>query len=179
MSVKRVNHTAISVSDMARSIAFYRDLLGLEVLMEMDVDRHPGLDEVVGMSDARGSVAFLAAGDTMIELWCYTSPRGTAVPSGSIPADLGVRHVAFEVDDLASLHARVRAAGYRFNSPPVDLGLHYTCYLHGPDDELIELLEDRTDRDMMRRVHERTVARRAKASAGSSIDARNDSTTQE
>lgn len=179
MSVKRVNHTAISVSDMDRSIGFYRDLLGLEVLMEMDVDRHPGLDAVVGMNDARGRVTFLAAGDTMVELWCYSSPRGAPVAQNSLPADLGVRHVAFEVDDLASLHARVESAGYRFNSAPVDLGLHFTCYLHGPDGELIELLEDRTDRDMMRRVHERTLARRTKVASGSSADAHNPSKTQE
>ena len=169
MGVRRVNHTAVAVSDLDRSIAFYRDLLGLSVLMEMDVDRHAGLDRVVGMADARGRVAFLAAGDTQIELWCYSSPTGRPVPTDSLPADLGVRHVAFEVDDLDDLHGRVSAAGYRFNSPPEDLGLHKTCYLHGPDNELIELLEDRTTADMMRRVHERTLARRATAGQPSSV----------
>ena len=162
MGVRRVNHTAISVSDMDRSIAFYRDLLGLTVLMEMDVDRHPGLDSVVGMADAQGRVTFLAAGDTQVELWCYTTPRGQPVASDSRPADLGVRHIAFEVDDVDELHARLASAGYRFNSAPVDLGLHKTCYLHGPDDELIELLEDRTDAAMLARVHQRTLERRAR-----------------
>ena len=82
------------------------------------------------------------------------------VPANSLAADLGVRHVAFEVDDVDAMHARLTAAGYRFNSPPVDLGLHKTCYLHGPDDELIELLEDRTDRSMMARINKRTIERR-------------------
>ena len=165
MGVTRVNHTAVSVRSMERSIEFYRDLLGLELLMEMDVDRHEGLDAVVGMTNAVGRVAFLAAGDTLIELWCYTTPHGLDVAADSIPADLGVRHVAFEVDDVDQLHGQLVAAGYRFNSAPVDLGLHKTCYLHGPDDELIELLEDRTDRDMMARINARTVAKRAAAAA--------------
>lgn len=39
MPVTRVNHTAISVRDMDRSIEFYQDQLGLEVLMEVEVDR--------------------------------------------------------------------------------------------------------------------------------------------
>lgn len=165
MGVKRVNHTAVSVRDMDRSIAFYRDLLGLEVLMEMDVDHHPGLDSVVGMTDAVGRVAFLAASDTMVELWCYAQPRGVDVAPESRAADLGVRHIAFEVENVFELHRQLVEAGYRFNSPPVDLGLHKTCYLHGPDNELIELLEDRTDVAMMTRINSRTMARRAQRDA--------------
>lgn len=160
MGVVRVNHTAVSVRSMDRSLKFYTDMLGLELLMEMDVDRNKGLDMVVGMTDAVGRVAFLAAGDTLVELWCYSTPSGQAVPADSLAADLGVRHVAFEVDDVDAMHARLTAAGYRFNSSPVDLGLHKTCYLHGPDDELIELLEDRTDRSMMARINKRTIERR-------------------
>ncbi|MEO6123499.1 MAG: VOC family protein [Ilumatobacteraceae bacterium] len=162
MPVIRVNHTAISVRDMDRSIEFYRDRLGLEVLMEMDVDRHPGLDSVVGMSDAVGRVTFLAAGETLVELWCYSSPVGLDVANDSRPADLGVRHIAFEVDDVEAMYHALSNGGYRFNSPPVDLGLHKTCYLHGPDGELIELLEDRTDRAMMARIHQRTITARAR-----------------
>lgn len=162
MPVTRVNHTAISVRDMVRSIEFYRDQLGLELLMEMDVDHHPGLDSVVGMSGAVGQVSFLAAGDTLVELWCYTAPLGLDVAQDSRPADLGVRHIAFEVDDVEAIHRQLVDAGYRFNSVPVDLGLHKTCYLYGPDNELIELLEDRTDRAMMKRIHQRTITARAR-----------------
>lgn len=164
--IVRVNHTAISVRDMDRSLAFYQGLLGLEVVLEMDVDRHEGLDRVVGMTDAVGRVAFLKAGDTLVELWCYRSPVGRPVGRDSSAADLGVRHIAFEVDDVDSLHATLSAAGYRFNSAPVDLGLHKTCYLYGPDDELIELLEDRTDPAMLSRITARTMARRANGGGG-------------
>ena len=167
MTVRRVNHTGISVTDMERSLAFYRDVLGLRLVMDMDVERHPGLDTVVGMTDAVGRVVFLRAGDTLVELWCYSEPRGRPLDASYRPADLGVTHVAFEVDDVDEVHRVVVAAGYHANSAPVDLGLHKTCYVRGPDGEFVELLEDRTTDAMLERVTARTIAARARARHGS------------
>ena len=42
MTARKVNHTGISVTDMERSLAFYRDALGLRLVMDMDVERHLG-----------------------------------------------------------------------------------------------------------------------------------------
>ena len=167
MTVRRVNHTGISVTDMERSLAFYRDVLGLRLVMDMDVERHPGLDTVVGMTDAVGRVVFLRAGDTLVELWCYSEPRGRPLDASYRPADLGVTHVAFEVDDVDEVHRVVVAAGYHANSAPVDLGLHKTCYVRGPDGEFVELLEDRTTDAMLERVTARTIAARERARQGS------------
>jgi catechol 2,3-dioxygenase-like lactoylglutathione lyase family enzyme len=161
MGVLRVNHTAVSVRDMDVSLAFYVDALGLELVAEIDIDHAAGLEAVVGLGNVTARMALLRAGDTEVELWCYAEPVGAPVPPTASAADLGVRHVAFAVDDLGALYARLVADGYRFNSPPVDLGLHLTCYLHGPDAELIELLEDRSDPARWARIHQRTLARRA------------------
>ena len=56
------------------------------------------------MTDAVGRVVFLRAGDTLVELWCYTEPRGDLSRRTYRPADLGVTHVAFEVDDVDEVH---------------------------------------------------------------------------
>lgn len=159
--VRRVNHTGISVREMEASLTFYRDVLGLELVVDLDVDHHPGLDTVVGMQGAVGRVVFLRAGDTIVELWCYSAPEGRPLQDDYRPADLGVTHVALETDDVESLHAAVTAAGYRAKSPPVDLGIHKTCYVHGPDGEIVELLEDRSTDEMWARATARTVAARA------------------
>lgn len=163
MGVTKVNHTGISVSEMERSLVFYRDLLGLELVMDMDVDRHAGLDAVVGMPETVGRVVMLAAGDSLVELWCYQNPRGRPLPDDYKPADRGVTHIALEVDDVDAMHARVVNAGFRAKSAPVDLGIHKTCYVHGPDGEIIELLEDRSDREMLARVTKRTIEKRLRA----------------
>ena len=79
--IKRVNHTGISVRDMERSLTFYRDLLGLELIFDSDLDDVPPLNAVVGMDAARGRVTWLRAGDTMIELWQWNQPSGRNLPA--------------------------------------------------------------------------------------------------
>jgi catechol 2,3-dioxygenase-like lactoylglutathione lyase family enzyme len=96
-------------------------------------------------------------------LWCYENPRGRPLPDDYKPADRGVTHIALEVDDVDAMHARVVNAGFRAKSAPVDLGIHKTCYVHGPDGEIIELLEDRSDREMLARVTKRTIEKRLRA----------------
>lgn len=162
MVIKRVNHTGISVSDMERSLTFYRDLLELEVIFDSDVDANPRLDLVVGMQGARGRVVWLRIGDTMIELWQWDQPAGRLLPTDYVPADKGVTHFAFEVDDVDELHARVIGAGYHANSNPQDLGLHKTTYIKGPDDEIIEILEDRATDEWLAEL---TAASQAKRDA--------------
>lgn len=164
----RVNHTGISVRDIDRSLAFYVDLLGLELVLDLDVASQPGLETVVGMSDIVGRVVFLDASDSRIELWEYRSPSGTPLPRGHIPADHGVSHVGFAVKDVDAMFDRLVAADVTVLSPPQDLGLHKTMYVRGPDGEYIELLEDRGNPAMLARVTERTRQARSRddASAG-------------
>lgn len=161
MAIKRVNHTGISVSDMERSLGFYRDLLGMELIFDSDLDDVEPLNAVVGMEHARGRVTWLRAGDTMIELWQWDHPRGRPLPEDYSPADRGVTHYALEVDDVDELCERIVAAGYHANTRPLDLGLHKTTYVRGPDNEIIEILEDRATDDWLARLTEETRQRRA------------------
>jgi glyoxylase I family protein len=161
--VRRVNHAGISVSDMDRSVRFYGDLLGLVPVLDLDVADQPGLDRVVGMAGVVGRVVFLDAGDTRLELWHYATPAGSPIPEHHRPADLGVSHVAFEVDDLDDMHRRLVAAGVPVTTAPEDLGIHRTLYARGPDGEYLELLEDRSDPAMLARVTERSARRRRPA----------------
>lgn len=164
----RVNHTGISVKDIDRSLGFYVDLLGLELVLDLDVAGQPGLETVVGMSDIVGRVVFLDASDSRVELWEYRSPSGTPLPAGHIPANHGVSHVGFTVDDVDAMYERLIAANVTMLSPPQDLGLHKTMYVRGPDGEYVELLEDRGDPAMLARATERTRQARSReaASAG-------------
>ena len=154
MTITRVNHTGISVSDMERSLGFYRDLLGMELIFDSDVPANEPLSHVVGMPNASGRVAWLRAGDTMIELWQWDSPNGRPLPDDYVPADKGVTHYAFEVDDVDALYEKVVAAGYHANIEPQDLGLHKTTYIKGPDNEIIEILEDRATDEWLRELTE-------------------------
>ena len=160
-AITRVNHTGISVADIDRSLGFYRDLLGLELIFDSDVDDVEPLNAVVGMNKARGRVAWLMAGDTMIELWQWNQPEGRDLPEDYRPADRGVTHFALQTDDVDALYRLVVDAGYHANTAPLDLGLHKTTYIRGPDQEIIEILEDRATPEALKTLTEEARKRRA------------------
>ena len=96
MAIHRLNHAVLFVSDVERSVAFYRDVLGFRLISDMD--RLPG-------------AAFLQApastNDHDLGLF---QTSGTSAPSGST----GLYHLAWEVDtlqDLDDLAAKLTAAG--------------------------------------------------------------------
>lgn len=161
MQIKRIHHTAVSVADMERSLAFYVDLLGLDLVFDSDVAPNPSLDAVVGMDDAAGRVCWVTAGDTMLELWQWDHPRGRPLPDDYRPADRGVTHFALLADDVRELHRRIVEHGLTANTAPTDLRMHLTTYVRGPDGEIIEILEDRVDDEWQAKLRERAQAKRA------------------
>ena len=58
MGVSAILHTGLTVSDLDRSVAFYRDLLGLELITQWDSSQ-PYLRAVVGYPDAELRIALL------------------------------------------------------------------------------------------------------------------------
>ena len=65
---------------------------------------------------------------------------------------MGVRHFAFETDDINTLIAKLQAARVRFVSPPVTVpfpvgnrGTKRLCYFHDPDGTLLEIAEYKSD----------------------------------
>lgn len=161
MEIKRIHHTAVSVADMDRSLEFYVDLLGFDLVFDSDISPNPGLDAVVGMTDATGRVCWLMVGDTMLELWQWDQPQGRPLPDDYRPADRGVTHFALVVDDVNELHRRITEAGLAANSEPTDLAMHLTTYVRGPDDEIIEILEDRVTDEWQAKLRERAQAKRS------------------
>ena len=79
MSSRRVHHTGYTVSDLERSVAFYRDLLGCEVIAEQE--KQGGyLAAIVGYPDAHVRMAHLRlpGADHVLELFQYLTPAGAA-----------------------------------------------------------------------------------------------------
>jgi catechol 2,3-dioxygenase-like lactoylglutathione lyase family enzyme len=153
--VIRVNHTGVSVSDLEQSLAFYVGVLGLEQVFQSHVSARRDIDACVGLSDVDADIVFLDAGDTRVELWRYANPPGRPLDATHPAADIGVSHLAFEVDDVDSMYHRAIAAGYVGFAKPIDLGIHKSCYIQGPDGEIVELLEDQgSSREDLRRIEE-------------------------
>jgi catechol 2,3-dioxygenase-like lactoylglutathione lyase family enzyme len=145
----RLHHTGYTVSDLDRSLGFYRDLLGLEVLAEQE-KRGGYLAAIVGHPDAHVRMAHLRApgieGGHVLELFQYLAPAGQRA-ADSAPCDVGTPHLCLAVGDLHDRYERLRAAGVdTFVSPPVevDTGINrgaLALYLRDPDGILIELFQ--------------------------------------
>src|SRR4030042_1321394 len=97
--VKGIRHTGIVVTDMAKSLKFYRDLLGMKVDKDFS-EEGDYIDSILGLSGARVRMVKLTAEDgSMIELLQYLShPR--KAPASRQLCDIGCSHVAFTVDDI-------------------------------------------------------------------------------
>ncbi|MEX2375750.1 MAG: VOC family protein [Dehalococcoidia bacterium] len=146
MGVGQIHHTGLTVSDLERSVAFYRDMLGCSETMRQE--RAGGyLAAIVGYPDAHVKMAHLRAptGTHVVELFEYVQPQGTAPHIE--PATVGTAHICFLVEDLATVYDRLREAGVTdFVSPPVevDSGVNrggLGLYLRDPDGLLIELFQ--------------------------------------
>jgi catechol 2,3-dioxygenase-like lactoylglutathione lyase family enzyme len=141
--LRSVRHVGVVVSDLDASLAFYRDLLGLEPLRELD-ESGPHLDAMLALEGVRVRTVKLRApgGDTLVELLHFAAPP--AEPRVPRLAETGPTHLAFTVDDLDTLHARLVAAGVRFNAPPQASpdGLAKVAFCLDPDGTPLELVEE-------------------------------------
>ena len=148
--LRGVWHFSFTVSDLDRSIAFYRDLLGFTLVHVQEQDNEY-TRRLVGLEDARLRVAQLAVPGQPrgisthdLELVEYLSPRGER-GHGRI-CDQGAAHLAVTVVDAGATHERLLGHGVRFVSPPnaITAGVNrggYACYFLDPDDIVLELLQ--------------------------------------
>ena len=91
--IKGIHHTAISTGDFERSLRFYRDLLGFEVVYSSSWEKGTETtDRIVGLKDSAARIAMLKAGNACIELFHYSSPTPKqAEPMRPVPTTPTVR----------------------------------------------------------------------------------------
>jgi len=137
-----MEHVGIVVDDLAAATAFFVEL-GLELQGEMPVEGG-WVDRVVGLEGIRVDVAMLETpdGHGRLELVKFHSP---SVRDGDrhAPANtLGIRHLAFAVDDIDAVVATVRARGGELVGEVEQYEDSYRlCYVRGPEGIIVELAE--------------------------------------
>lgn len=127
MDIRRLHHVAIICSDYARSKRFYTDVLGLRVLAETNRDTRQSY-----------KLDLALPGGGQIELFSFPSPPKRP----SYPEACGLRHLAFEVDDLDAAIRDLEACGVAVESVRIDelTGRKFTFFAD-PDGLPLELYE--------------------------------------
>ena len=124
----RLDHVMLRVMDLNRSLAFYRDTLGMRVLRQVDYEA--GQFTNVFLS-------FDANTESSLEL-TYNWQQTEAYEKGRV-----FGHLALMVDDVHATVAALEQAGVRIKTPPKQMvhGTRTIAFVLDPDDNLIELLE--------------------------------------
>ena len=140
------HHTCYTVSNMKRTLAFYRDLLGFEIYDERPEVRNTYFRTIVGFPDAvvYAVLMKIPGSDHTLELFEYKHPSG--IKQDTTPNNTGSSHIAYLVDDLKSVYERLKEEGVEFITPPVYLNEGpsiggWALYMKDPDGIIIELAQ--------------------------------------
>ncbi len=138
------DHTGITVRNVERSLAFWRDVLGFEVSHRPQQSGELAR-EITGVPGAEISIAVLQGYGHRIELLEYLAPadRQDFRPR---PCDVGSVHVAFVVDDLDAVLDAIAAAGWQAAGQPQTLQVgpnagRRVVYVRDPDGTTIEFMQ--------------------------------------
>ena len=147
--ISDIVHVGVTVSDIDRSIAFYRDVVGLEYLGRAVMEGESA-DRLFGVENCCVDVAYLRRGRTdgpPLELIQF---RGTDAGEGR--ADLqrrSISEICFLTDDIHAEYERMRGLGVEFISEPQPFdfteegfGRSLAVYFRDPDGTIMELVQN-------------------------------------
>ena len=137
----KFNHVGVSVTDIDASIAFYRDMLGMEQLMDIIPFGGPDIEAIMDIPGVTGRMCMIGKGTLNLELFEFdrSEPRGKNYPV----SDGGYTHFGVEVDDIEATYEKLKAAGVRMHSPIISFngGTMRASYCRDPDGNVFEIMQ--------------------------------------
>ncbi len=144
MGVRRLTHLGICVSDLDRSLEFYREALGFVEVGRFGDDRGYG-SRFLELDDVRMSAIYLERDDWRVELLHFAQPKAVGPDERRPMNQLGLTHLSFVVEDLeATSDAILRLGGSVIESTRMDMRAH-AVFATDPDGTRIELIEREGD----------------------------------
>jgi catechol 2,3-dioxygenase-like lactoylglutathione lyase family enzyme len=123
------SHVVIAVSDMDRALAFYRDVLDMDVVFDQELAGEPFSGRAIG-----GLV-----GGTSIELLRLPGQRADDSPTAYKP--VGLQVISFSVPDLDHAHQTIRAAVGDRAQDPFEIEGVRMFFVTDPDGTVIEFVQ--------------------------------------
>lgn len=141
-AITRFDHVGVTVADLARATEFFV-ALGLEVEGRTFVEGE-FIDTVTGIPGARSEIVMLRVPgqDARVELASFSHPDHLPGTPGAPANELGLRSLAFEVDDLDAAVAWAAGAGYGLDGGVGGYeGVWRMAYVRGPEGIIVALAE--------------------------------------
>jgi catechol 2,3-dioxygenase-like lactoylglutathione lyase family enzyme len=142
VSVTRFVHTGVVVDDLTAVVDFLT-ALGLDCSEPMAVGGD-WVERIIGLPDPQVEAVMVSTPDgaDALELVKFHAPSAEGSTDPAPPNRLGMRHLAFQVDDLRAVVDHMRTAGWDTIGDIVDYdGVYLLCYLRGPEGLIFELAE--------------------------------------
>jgi catechol 2,3-dioxygenase-like lactoylglutathione lyase family enzyme len=132
-------HLVVGVTDMDRALAFYRDVLGMEIVFETLVSGEPFDAVLHATRKQEGRVVGGLLGGLMVELLSLGSkPTADKPPRRGIS---GIQNVSLSVTNLDDTHRRITTAGYPPDQNPFEIGGVRMFFVKDPDGTPVEFIE--------------------------------------
>ncbi|MFJ3387035.1 MULTISPECIES: VOC family protein [unclassified Lysinibacillus] len=142
MKIQRIDHVGVIVNDLSAAKEFFLDF-GLEVKGEWEMEGEL-MGYAVGLNDAKVACVGLGTtdGQTWIELIKFYTPSDEKDIQQPFANTLGIRHIAFTVEDIEGVVAKLKKKGTDIFSEIQQYEESYKlCYVRGPEGIILELAE--------------------------------------
>lgn len=142
MKIHRIDHVGIIVDDLPAAKAFFLDF-GLELMGEGEVEGE-WVERIIGLDDVKETVAMLRTpdGEATLELVKFHTPPDENGIRQSLANTLGIRHIAFAVEDIEAIVDRLQQNGAELIGEVQTYENTYRlCYIRGPEGIILELAE--------------------------------------
>jgi catechol 2,3-dioxygenase-like lactoylglutathione lyase family enzyme len=140
------DHTGITVSNLERSLTFWRDVLGFEFSHRTN-QKGEMAEQITGVKHAELKLAVLKAPNGhKIELLEYLAPASRRKDKNLRPCDVGHVHIALTVENLESLLQKIAKSDWKAAGEPQTLTTgpnagKRVIYVRDPDGTTIEFME--------------------------------------
>lgn len=137
---KRMDHAAISVKDMEKAIAFYRDVIGMEKVFDRTFDAP--MAKLIGVEGTEVRIVHMKMGEAVVELFDYKHPKGREPRPDHQQSDFGLTHIGFMVEDFQATLQHLRDHGVELLGEPIEIrpGV-FVAYFRGVEYEVCEIRE--------------------------------------
>jgi glyoxylase I family protein len=147
--IRDFHHAVLLVTDFDRSLDFYCNKLGFELISRDEDRRGPFLDQMFGMEGVVIKLSLVRGGGEIIEVIEPVAPPELKAVTDRSDTPRGIARLGWEVDEIEQMVADLQSKGVEFVSDIVDMTVgHYAggkvVFFRDPDGILLELQQPGT-----------------------------------